>query len=34
MAKAPQERYPTGAALVQAVEEAWNLSPESLGDER
>jgi len=34
LAKAPQERYPTGAALVQAVEEAWNLSPESLGDER
>jgi len=25
LAKTPQERYPTGAALVQAVEQAWGL---------
>jgi hypothetical protein len=34
LAKTPQERYPTGAALVQAVEEAWGLDPASAGDER
>jgi hypothetical protein len=34
LAKAPQERYPTGTALAQAVEEAWGLDLASPGDER
>jgi serine/threonine-protein kinase len=25
LAKRPEERYPSGAALVQAVEQAWGL---------
>ena len=33
LAKTPQERYPTGAALVQAVEQAWGLDPAPPGDE-
>ena len=27
LAKKPEERYPTGAALVQAVQQAWGLAP-------
>ena len=34
LAKTPQERFPSGAALVQAVEQAWNLEPGCPGDER
>jgi serine/threonine-protein kinase len=34
LAKTPQERYPTGAALVQAVEQAWDLRPASSGEGR
>ena len=33
LAKTPQERYPTGAALAQAVAEAWALDPASPGTE-
>jgi tRNA A-37 threonylcarbamoyl transferase component Bud32 len=29
LAKKPQERYPNGAALVEAVQEAWGLTPRS-----
>ena len=34
LAKTPEERFPSGAALVQAVEQAWNLEPACPGDER
>jgi serine/threonine protein kinase len=34
LAKTPQERYPTGAALAQAVEDAWGLDLAVPGDER
>ncbi|NIV32984.1 MAG: hypothetical protein GWN58_27130 [Anaerolineae bacterium] len=34
LAKTPQERYPTGATLAQAVEEAWGLDPASAGEGR
>ena len=34
LAKIPEERYPTGAALVQAVEQAWSLDPVPPGDTR
>jgi serine/threonine-protein kinase len=32
LAKTPEERYPTGAALVRAVERAWglDLAPEAV----
>jgi tRNA A-37 threonylcarbamoyl transferase component Bud32 len=33
LAKKPEERYPTGAALVRAVEQAWGLDPAQLGEE-
>ncbi len=31
LAKRPEDRYPTGAALVQAVEEAWGRDPVQTG---
>lgn len=34
LAKTPEERYPTGAALVQAVEQAWGLDQAPPGDEK
>ena len=34
LAKAPQDRYPSGAALVQAVEQAWGLDPAPPEDTR
>jgi hypothetical protein len=34
LAKTPQERYSSGAALVQAVEQAWDLGPASSGEGR
>ena len=34
LAKTPQERYPTGAALAQAVAQAWDLDPAHPGDEK
>jgi serine/threonine-protein kinase len=33
LAKKPEERYPTGAALVRAVEQAWRLDPAHVGEE-
>jgi serine/threonine protein kinase len=33
LAKDPQERYPTGAALVRAVEQAWSPDPAPPGNE-
>jgi serine/threonine-protein kinase len=29
LAKKPEERYPSGAALVEAVQQAWGLTPRS-----
>ncbi len=29
LAKKPEERYPSGAALVEAVQQAWGLAPRS-----
>jgi tRNA A-37 threonylcarbamoyl transferase component Bud32 len=34
LAKEPEERYASGAALVQAVEQAWDLGPLLSGDSR
>jgi tRNA A-37 threonylcarbamoyl transferase component Bud32/AAA+ ATPase superfamily predicted ATPase len=33
LAKTPEERYPTGAALVRAVEQAWGLDPAQRAEE-
>jgi serine/threonine-protein kinase len=34
LAKSPQERYQTGAALARAVQQAWDLDPVPSGDTR
>jgi serine/threonine-protein kinase len=33
LAKAPEDRYPTGAALVRAVRKAWGMAPVQPGDQ-
>ena len=34
LSKSPQDRYPTGAALAQAVEQAWDVESAPPGDTR